>query len=270
MASLVLACPACGQRTTCDSEHFGDRVRCKCGMTFTASPVFAVTPWRTAFSHVTRSKLSFVTAAVLLAASGGLAAWLLHKPRPTPTVETPAVVQAPTVIEAPLANEVPPPPVEPPKPAPVEEAKPEPKPAPKPPPPPDLPPAIKVSPVKLFDAFDDPDKASVKFEGQWVELTGPAKLERDEEGRPYRGYVVVAPRKLSQAQLTKLDPRTRGWEEKGYPPNIRCYFPDENDALKERSAGEPAVIRGIVRRRDADEDVYMGYVVVVEDCRWVK
>ena len=70
MASLVLACPACGQRTTHDSERFGDRVRCGCGMTFTASPVIAVTAWRSAFAHVSRSKMSFVAAAFLCNALG--------------------------------------------------------------------------------------------------------------------------------------------------------------------------------------------------------
>lgn len=261
MSTLVLACPSCGKKRICGSAEVGEKVRCACGMIFSVSPVFAhTTPaWVTQLQRWVLSWPVVIAAAVVLAGVGGLAAWLIH-PKPPEQKDEPrqifAAPKPPDEVSKPAPEKKP----EPPPPAVVV-----PPPEPPPPPKPELPPAIKVRPDRLFDAFENADAGMAKFGDKLMELTGPAKLGRDADGRAFLGFSVVSPRNLTPEQLAKLKPRERGWETNGYPPNIRCYLdPAQASAIEALQLDGAITIRGKVRERKDDPNVYMGYVVVVD------
>jgi hypothetical protein len=209
---------------------------------------------------------------LVLACAGGLAAWLTHSP---PTFATGAGLElAQNQQPAPEA----PPTIEPaPAPKPVEpDVKPvDPTPQPSEPPAPpkvdprptpiELPPALKIRPDTLFDAFEDTGTGRRKYGGKMVEISGPVTIGKDLDGRAYLGLVVVPKRKFTPEQLEKLAPRQRAWEEKGYPPNIRIYFDSKlADLVAAMPSGATATVRGAVRDRRDDADIYMGYYVIVD------
>jgi hypothetical protein len=126
-------------------------------------------------------------------------------------------------------------------------------------------PAINVRPDSLFDAFDDTGNGRRKFGGKLVEISGPATVAKDLEGRLFVGLSVVAPRKLTPEQLEKLPPRERAWEQNGYPPNIRCYVDRKTaDLMAGLPDGTIVTVRGVVRDRREDAGVYMDYYVIVD------
>jgi hypothetical protein len=141
-------------------------------------------------------------------------------------------------------------------------------PAPKVPEPP--PPSAKAE--QFWDAFDlDPDKAKAQFVGRTVDLTVRGQVERDAEGKAYFGARVIWPTKKTPAQLSRLPAQQRAWERDGYPANVRCYLAaDQVAAAEALAAGTEYVIRGECAGRQDDPAVYMGYVVVLRDCRVVK
>jgi hypothetical protein len=247
-------------------------------MLFSNSSIFAASGPAAAWSSRLRSMLGtwprVITGALVLAGVGGLAAWMMHTPSSPATGASRELAQAPQPVTEPPEPAPEPKPIEP-GPKPVEPApKPvEPTPDPKPTPPSTEPkpktgettPAINVRPDTLFDAFDDTGNGRRKFGGKMVELSGPATVSKDFEGRPYVGLSVVTPRKLTPEQLEKLPPRERAWEQNGYPPNIRCYVDRKiADLVAGLPDGTSVTVRGVVRDRREDAGVYMGYYVIVD------
>jgi hypothetical protein len=122
---------------------------------------------------------------------------------------------------------------------------------------------------KLWDAFDlDRDLARTKYAGQVVEVTAPGKVERDQDGKLYFGAQVVQPGTKPANRLTAQEQR---WEKNGYPANVRCYLtPGQAATLADLAPGQECVVRGVCVGRRDDPSVYMGYVVVLENCEVAK
>jgi len=278
MPTWILTCPSCGEKQIADRDRAGERIRCSCGMFFSNSSIFAASGSAAAWTARLRGMLGtwprVIAGVLVLAGVGGLAAWMTRTPSSPATGASPDIAQAPHPVTEPPEPAPEPKAIEP-VPKPVEPApKPiEPTPDPKPTPPPTEPkpktaettPAINVRPDTLFDAFYDTGNGRRKFGGKSVELSGPATVAKDFEGRPYVGLSVVTPRKLTPEQLEKLPPRERAWEQNGYPPNIRCYVDRKiADLVAGLPSGTTVTVRGVVRDRREDASVYMGYYVIVD------
>jgi hypothetical protein len=269
MATQTFACPACGSHKIIDDPKPGEKMHCTCGMSFPASPVFAVA------NAGSRGRLSGTgwavgIAAALLIGTAGAAGWLMSRPQ----AGTPDAATHPEVAEGPAEVQPGPTPMPAPNPrpdpgTPDSKAPPAPNPAPPSPPPtppaPPATPAITVSAVTLWDAFDlDPTAAAAQYAGKLLEVTGRGKLTRDTFGKWFFGAVVVKPRGKTSARLS---PDERRWEAQGYPASVRFYLaPGQTAALEDVPADRDVVIRGTCTGRKDRQDVYRGYIVELENC----
>jgi hypothetical protein len=285
----MFACPACGSRKMLSDFSPGEKIHCTCGMSYPASPVFAVA--ETEQKKGGGGGRGLIAVAAVLAGVGALAAWLMtHRSRPTESPSGPVAVIQPshdstppehptTVPEVgphgdttptpdkssnpPLIPDVPadPTPV-PPSPPPVTPAPPTIKPAPPSPPPT---PVASLAAVTLWDAFDlDSAEAATRYAGKVVEVTGHGKVQTDSLDRPYFGIIVVKPRGRVTARMS---PQMRQWEKEGYPPSVRCYLtPEQATALENVSPDQDVTIHGICTGRKDREEVYRGYIVELSDC----
>jgi hypothetical protein len=292
MPSMIIACPACGSKSKFGPERLGQKVQCPCGMSFTASPVFAVPEgggggpaWLSGLAEklpplTWQTGLAVVGFMVLLGASAGVATWLMNRPsaaQPDPNPATADTTPRPSTrpkppepkVEEKTQRPVAPEPKTPPKADTPAKAVPEnSRPAPPPPPPPPTP-AESLRASRLWDAFDlDRDQARARYASKLIELTATGKLQRDADGRAFFGAQVVKPGSKASGRLT---PQEQHWEKVGYPPNVICYLaPGQASELAGLSPGQESVLRGVVRGRRDDPHVYGGYVVVLENCRVVK
>jgi hypothetical protein len=273
MALQTYACPACGSRKSLADAHPGEKIHCTCGMSFPASPVFAVAG---AAKHAGGPSRAVATTIVLLVGCGAVAIWLLNRSpgpspdhgggevavipqpinvRPTVPDEGPAPVPVP---DKPVADTVPPPDV----PAPEKPLEPTP-----PPPPPALgPPVASVSAVTLWDAYDADVAPAVaaRYSDKVVEVKARGKVARDSIDRPYFGVVVVKGRGRTTRRMT---PDEQRWEKEGYPPSVRCYLSAEQAAILEKAPEErEVVLRGVCAGRKDRDDVYRGYIVELDNC----
>lgn len=99
MPPLTIACPSCGTKQKLGPETLGQKVQCPCGMSFSASPVFAVSSgsdWPPAWLTGRGSRL--FAAAILVGALSGTAAWLVTRPHAAnpPTTPPGPVAESPT------------------------------------------------------------------------------------------------------------------------------------------------------------------------------
>ena len=164
MATQTFACPACGSHKTLDDPRPGEKLHCTCGMSFPASPVFAVaTPARG--NRLSGTGWAVGVGACLLVGTAAAAAWLMSRPQAGPP-ESSGQPSAVTQGSAPTSNPPSPPVARGPDtpdttPSPPDQPPPTPpsNPAPPPTPPSPLPAAMTVSAVTLWDAFDlDPPR----------------------------------------------------------------------------------------------------------------
>jgi hypothetical protein len=306
MSSVVtIACPSCGHQMQVSSDALGEKVQCQgCGHRYAVSPVFMVMDGqarrRPPAASPARSVVR-VAAVALIAAGAALAVWVMRRPgpdapapadpppapdavasrpaveetvwtAPPPPAETPADPVPPPAAPAP--DPTPPPPAAP---APALPAAPPDPPAPevKPAPPPPTPPAPPVARLKadrLWDAFDlDPAQAKAQYAGQPVEVVARGRVERDEQGQAYFGARVIWPAPDAAAPRPRSTPQRQTWEREGYPASVRCYLPaDQVPAAEALPPDREHILRGVVQGRHDDPAVYMGYVVVLRDCRVVR
>ncbi len=284
MSTQTFACPACGSRKAIDDPRPGEKLHCTCGMSFPASPVFAVAD--AGGQKMSGTGWAFLGSVALLIGCAGAAAWLMTRTtagpppdrteghatapavtavesKPTPAPDRSATTEQSTQASAPAPAPAPERPAAPPR----ENPPPTPQPAPpQPPPPPPPTPAETLSAVRLWDTFDlDPAAAAARFNGKVVEVTGRGKVGKNSLGRPYFGIEVVSPR--PGRPTSRMTPAERRWEKEGYPPSVRCYFaPEQAAALEKLSPGQEVVIRGTCTGRKNMEDVYRGYIVELDDC----
>src|SRR5687768_16002473 len=105
MPPLIIACPACGSKSKFGPETLGQKVQCTCGMSFTASPVFAVPEsdrggaWLSGLTEklptpTWKTGLAVAGFLVLLGASAGLATWLMNRPSAAPPDPNPATAES--------------------------------------------------------------------------------------------------------------------------------------------------------------------------------
>jgi hypothetical protein len=294
MATQTFACPACGSRKVIEDPQSGEKIHCTCGMSYPASPVFAIADAGNAKSG--GPGVGLMVGLAMLIGFAGAAAWLVTRPKagqpdrpavakndkrvpvdhPTEAAET---ATKPTTDDgkpkAVATTETPPKTTTPDSTPPTSGTATENSPggstptttAVNPPTPPPAPtaPGEALSAVKLWDAFDlDPDAASARYTGKMIEVTARGKLARDYRDKPYFGAEVVKPRGRLTSRMT---PNERQWETEGYPPNVRCYLsPDQEAALEKVSPGQEVVLRGVCTGRKTISDVYRGYIVELEDC----
>src|SRR5207302_3274792 len=94
MPTLTIACPACGVHRQCEDAELGQRLQCRCGMSFAASPVFAV-PDETPRAGLGRLSGWAVGGSVaLFVGCAAAATWLMTRPSAAPPPE-PVVATAP-------------------------------------------------------------------------------------------------------------------------------------------------------------------------------
>jgi hypothetical protein len=272
MSTQTFACPACGTHKKLDNPRAGEKLHCTCGMSFPASPVFAV-PTAARGRRLSGTGWAVGVAAVLLIGTAAGAAWLMSRPQAgtrdrRDTAQ--AVAEGPT---EPQAGRTTPPdgPMSPPKgqtpgtTPPSDKTPANPPSSNPPPPPPPATPAASVSAVTLWDAYDlDPAAATAKYSGKLLEVTARGKLAKDTFGKPYFGAVVVKPRGKITARMSQDE---KAWERDGYPPSVRCYLsPDQAAALEGVPADRDVVLRGTCTGRKDRQDVYRGYIIELEDC----
>ena len=265
MSQQSFACPACGTRKTLTDFHPGEKLHCTCGMSFPASPVFAV-----ADGEVITGGPSalLVVSAGLLIGCGIVAVWQwTHPRRHSPDRHSEAVAIAPTPVyrqpDASSSGDVTPSPTDP-SPAPPTPAE-RPPVKPKVPPPPPLVPVATVSADTLWDAFDlDPVAAASKYVDKMVEVKARGRIARDSIDRPYFGAVVVKSRGRTTPRMSAEE---KQWEKVGYPPSVRCYLSEEDAANLEKTPGDQEVeFRGICTGRKNRSDAYRGYIVELSHC----
>lgn len=152
MATMTIACPSCGTKQALAPEALGTKILCPCGMSYSASPVFAVAPTRSLWPEwVRRYSKHLAIAGGLLAVLGGSAAWFATRPNAAESVN-------PSV--GPIAKA------------------PEPKPEPKP-----EPPVRKPEPSTSGGSFDDPAPPAPKPEPK-VETPAPKPEPKIETPAP--------------------------------------------------------------------------------------
>src|SRR3954454_5621059 len=192
MSTQTFACPACGSRKAIDAPRPGEKIHCTCGMSFPASPVFAVAD--AGGKKLSGTGWAFAASVALLIGCAGAAAWLMtrttagtpdrsggHAAAPAHgPVFTPDDPRPPPEPERPTATrpdpDTPNPPPNPPSP-PTPDNPPV-RPAPPPPPPPA--PAETLTAVKLWDAFDlAPDAAAARFNGKVLEVSGRGRVAKN-------------------------------------------------------------------------------------------
>lgn len=274
MSVQSFACPACGSRKALPDPQPGEKIHCTCGMSFPASPVFAVAE---AVAKTTPRAPLFGAIFVLMIFGGAATAWLMNRPtpkmagtpmaagqpvaepEPAPASEAKAVEKSEALTTRPTEPQGPP--------QRPEEKEPPAGPLPQPPPPPPPPPTpvATLSAVTLWDAFDlDPPAAATRFGGKVVEVIGRGKVAADSFGRPYFGVIVVKP---GGRKVGRLTPEEQYWERDGYPPSVRFYLtPGQAEALAEVTPDQDVVIRGTTTGRKTVDGVYRGYIVEIRDC----
>jgi hypothetical protein len=288
MSIQTFACPACGSRKAIDDPRPGEKIHCTCGMSFPASPVFAVAD--AGGKKMSGTGWAFAASVALLIGCAGAAAWLMTRttagqpdpsgrqvavaanpgpdsgrastpvePRPDPAPEQPTTTRPDPDPPAPTPT-----PANPPTPPTPENPPVKPAPAPQPPPPPA--PAATLTAVKLWDAFDlDEEAAKARYVGKVLEVSGHGRVAKNSLGRPFFGMEVVSPR--PGRPTARLTPAERRWEKEGYPPSVRCYLtPDQEAALEKLSPGQPVILRGTCVGRKNMEDVYRSYIVELDNC----
>jgi hypothetical protein len=268
MATQTFACPACGSHKTLDNPQPGEKLHCTCGMSFPASPVFAVATAARG-NRMSGTGWAIGVAAALLIGSAAAAAWLMSRPQAHPPDQSNGqVAVGPT--QGPDQNPTPPdrPPTIPvtgnPGTSPPPD-QPPPMPPPMPPPNPPPAPAEAVTAVTLWDAFDlDPAAATARYAGKVLDVSVRGKVSKDSFGKPFFGAVVVQPRGKTTARLSRDEQR---WEREGYPASVRCYLAADQAALLEKvAADQDVVLRGTCTGRKDRQDVYRGYIVELDNC----
>jgi hypothetical protein len=267
MSTQTFACPACGSRKTLGDASPGEKIHCTCGMSFPASPVFAVA--EAGEAKTSGPGLAVAVAVALLIGCGGSAIWIMTRPKPAQSPLGPVAANPQPVVPQPNVpdeqpNPAPSPDPEPVKPAPVTPDKPAPDKAPPPPPPP-APPVASIAAVTLFDAYDlDPAAANARFGGKVVEVTGRGRVFHNSIGRAYFGAIIMSPGAKIKGRMTD---QVKQWEKEGYPPSVRCYLTDEQAAALENvPPDQNVVLRGTcIGRKDID-GVYHGYIVELDNC----
>jgi hypothetical protein len=272
MSLQTFACPACGSRKTLADAQPGEKLHCTCGMSYPASPVFAVAD--AGDKKAGGPSIRVLVLVALLVGCGGVAAWLMTRP-PGPSHDQGGgqVVVAPNPVD--LSPNIPderPTPVPTPNPAnvrPIPPAKagpdkpPIPAPIDKPPPPPLSAPVASIAADTLWDAFDLGATFAARYTGKVVEVKARGRVARDSIDRPYFGAVVVKPRGRTTPRMT---PEEKQWEKDGYPPSVRCYLSPEQAATLEKREDQDVVLRGICIGRKDRDDVYRGYIVELDNC----
>jgi hypothetical protein len=264
MSTQTFACPACGSRKTLDNPQPAEKIHCTCGMSYPASPVFAVPD--TVGEKTSGPGLAVAVVVALLIGCGGSAIWIMMRPAPHTSLPLgPVAVNSAPTEPPPGVPDEKAKPVQPHDKSPtnVPPATPQDPIPPKPPTPP--PPAASVSAVTLWDAFDlDPASAGDRFTGKLVEVMARGRLGRDTIDRPFFGAEVVKPRGRTKGRMTDQE---KQWERDGYPPNVRCYLSAEQAAaLANAPADKDVVLRGICTGRKERDDVYRGYIVELDNC----
>jgi hypothetical protein len=274
MSVQSFACPACGSRKTLADAHAGEKIHCTCGMSYPASPVFAVAEGEK--EKYSGPGWAILVTIALFVGFGGVAIWrLIHPINRVSSIGPVAVNPAPVEpADLPATQPTGPPPAPstegrttPPPEKPTAEPPPEkPSPPPPPPPPPLAPtPVASLTAVKLWDAFDlDPADAAVKYTDKVVEVTARGRIARDSLDRPYFGVEAVKPTGRKTPRMTAQE---RLWEKEGYPPSVRCYLaPDAVAVLENLPPDRDVVLCGVCTGRKNVENVYRGYVVELTDC----
>ncbi len=274
MALQTFACPACGSRKTLADAQAGEKIHCTCGMSYPASPVFAVTDG-TADKKASGPGRTLVIAVAALAACGGVAVWMMNRPAgpppdqgnaPTAIAAKPADLPTETVNEHPTpapadsSSVLPTPPHQPPDQPPDK-----PKPANPTPPvkPPLANPVASVAADTLWDAFNLGPAVANRYAGKVVEVKAHGRLARDTIDRPYFGAVIVTPHGRTAPGMSA---EQRQWEKDGYPPSVRCYLSPEQAATLEKEGDQDVLLRGICTGRKDRDDVYLGYIVEMDNC----
>jgi hypothetical protein len=124
------------------------------------------------------------------------------------------------------------------------------------------------APSLWMEYLDNAIAADAKYRGKCVQITGNVReVRKDAKGQYYLGFSCVSPGGATRASLARMDEKQRRWFNEGYPPNVVCYItPGHEGAFATVKQDHRIVVVG----RPADtrqEDVYMGTVLVVEDCR---
>src|SRR3954454_4793121 len=86
MSTQTFACPACGSRKAIDAPRPGENLHCTCGMSFPASPVFAVAD--AGGQKMSGTGWAFLASVALLIGCAGAAAWLMPRTPAAPPDET--------------------------------------------------------------------------------------------------------------------------------------------------------------------------------------
>jgi type IV secretory pathway VirB10-like protein len=268
MATQTFACPACGSHKTLDDPQPGEKLHCTCGMSFPASPVFAVAAVARG-NRLTGTGWAVGVAGALLIGTAAAAGWLMTRPQARTPDPTDGPVAVGPTQPAPRTQPLPDQPstaaVDPSAPTtPPDQPPPIPPPTASPSTPPSTP-VESVSAVTLWDAFDlDQPAAEARYTGKVLEVTARGKLGKDSIGKTYFGAVVVQPRGKVSARLSQGEQR---WEKEGYPPSVRCYLsPDQAALLEKVSADRDVTLRGTCTGRKNRQDVYRGYIVELENC----
>ena len=270
MALQTFACPACGSRKSLEDAQPGEKLHCTCGMSFPASPVFAVSDGGAKKGG--GSRFPVLIGVLLVVALGGVAVWMTRQRAPTHDQTGPQVAtvtpstapqpkvdnERPTPVPPGDTTSVPPPPDQPTPENPVNST-----PAVKPPPPLGAP-VASVSAETLWDAYDLGPAVAARYTGKVVEVKAHGRVARDTIDRPYFGAVVV---KATGRTTPRMSAEQRQWEKEGYPPSVRCYLaPDQAAPLEKEGGDQDVVLRGICTGRKDRDDVYRGYIVELDNC----
>src|SRR4051794_22355313 len=109
MATQTFACPACGSHKSIDNPKPGEKMHCTCGMSFPASPVFAV-PDAGRGGRLSGPGWAVGVAAALLIGTAAVAGWLMSRPQagtPDPATQA-AVAEGPVEVQPGPTNPAPP------------------------------------------------------------------------------------------------------------------------------------------------------------------
>jgi hypothetical protein len=133
-------------------------------------------------------------------------------------------------------------------------------------------PVVSTTAVELWEAYGRNGLAAdAEYKGRHVRISGGVRLiQQDEKGRYFVGFSIVEPAVLTAAQYNRLSPKERKWYDEGYPPNVVCYLaPSHSGDFASVKVGQAITIIGkVVGRKQGD--VWMGYLVEVEDGRLAK
>jgi len=131
------------------------------------------------------------------------------------------------------------------------------------------PPRKEEPPVKVMALWNAYEKNAIaadeQYKGKWLRLTDHVKkITPDSVGFAVVGEVGG----VSRAEYARMTPQERKWFDEGYPPNVVCQInPDHKSGFTKAQPGKPFTVIGRCAGVRKDPDVWMGRIIVLEDCR---